>query len=95
MIDERTSLERLQDANRELTSAQTLFQKLNHQLKRFDSDHVGTLTAEEAAERESLLALQQEALSDLKDKEAIQRFAHHEIYAQSKGWGRGVELWRK
>jgi hypothetical protein len=87
-IDERTSVERLADASRELTSAQTLFQKLNHQLKKFDSDHPCALTAEEAAERESLLALQQEALNDLKDKEAVQRFAHHEIYAMSQGWGR-------
>jgi hypothetical protein len=87
-IDERTSLERLQDASRELTSAQTIFQKLNHELKRFDADHPCTLTAGQAAERESLLALQQEALNDLKDKEAVQKFAHHEIYAMSQGWGR-------
>ena len=90
MIDERTSQERLSDASRELTAAQTLFQKLNHELKRFDSDHPGTLTAEEAAERESLLALQREALNDLKEKEAIAKFAHHEIYAMGQGWGRST-----
>jgi hypothetical protein len=88
VIDEPNSQERLADASRELTTAQTLFQRLNHELKRFDSDHSGELTNEEAAERESLLALRQEALSDLKDKEAVQRFAHHESYAMSQGWGR-------
>jgi hypothetical protein len=92
-IDERTSLERLQDASRELTAAQTLFQKLNHQLKQFDSDHPGTLTAGEAAERESLLALQQEALNDLKDREACHKFCHHEVYAQTQSWGRSTGKW--
>jgi hypothetical protein len=88
MIDERTSLERLADASRELTAAQTLFQKINRRLKQFHADHPGTWTAEEAAERESLLALQREAKTDLEEKEAIQKFAHHEIYAMSQGWGR-------
>jgi hypothetical protein len=92
-IDERTSLERFADATKELTSAQTLFQKLNHELKRFDAEHAGSLTAEQAAERESLLALQQEALADLEEKEAVQRFANHEIFAQKQDWGRSSGKW--
>lgn len=94
-MDERTSLERFADTTEELISAQTLFQKFNHELKRFDGEHAGALTAEEAAERESLLALQQEAQANLEEKEAIQKFAHHEVYAQNQRWGRGSEAWRR
>jgi hypothetical protein len=92
-IDERSSLERYEDATNDLVSAQTLFQKLNHELKRFEADHGGTLTAEQAAERESLLGLQQEALANLEEKVAIQKFAHHEIFAQQQGWGRSSGKW--
>jgi|SRR5277367_1376063 len=92
-IDERSSLERYQDSTKDLVSAQTLFQKLNHELKRFDAEHAGSLTAEQAVERESLLALQQEALADLEEKEAVQRFANHEIFAQKQDWGRSSGKW--
>jgi hypothetical protein len=92
-IDERSSLERYQDSTKDLVSAQTLFQKLNRELNRFDAEHRGSLTAEQAAERESLLALQQEALADLKEKEAVQRFANHEIFAQKQAWGRSSGKW--
>jgi hypothetical protein len=92
-IDERTSIERLADASRELTSAQNTFQTFNHQLKQFDVEHSGSLTTEEATERESLLTLQQEALADLKEKEEIQKFAHHEVYAQAQSWGRSTGKW--
>jgi hypothetical protein len=92
-IDERSSLERYQDSTKDLVSAQTLFQKLNHELKRFDVEHTGALTAEQAAERESLLASQQEALANLREKEAMQKFAHHEVYAQTQNWGRSKGKW--
>ena len=93
MIDERTGQDGLEDATRDLTAAQTLFQNFNRQLKRFESDHPGALTAEKAAELESLSVLQQQALADLKEKEEIQKFAHHEVYAQQQRWGRSPGKW--
>jgi hypothetical protein len=40
-----------------------------------------------------LLALQREAKTDLEEKEAIQKFAHHEIFAQQQQWGRSPGKW--
>lgn len=92
-IDDRTSAQRYADATKQLTAAQTLFQNMNRQLKQFDADHPGALTAEQATERKSLLVLKQEALASLEETEAIQKFAHHEIYAQQQSWGRSSGKW--
>ncbi len=53
-------------------------------------------TAELGLERsESLQILYEQALENLREKEEIQKFMHHELFAMNQQWGRGPEPWRR
>ena len=91
---EQTPQAKLKAVTAEMINAQTLFQSFNHKLKQFDFEHP-ILDAELEQERESLRILYQQALENLREKEEIQKFMHHELFAMNQQWGRGPEPWRR
>ena len=93
-IGEQTPQERFAAADSELTSARIAYFEAKRALKRFDMENP-ILDAELTEEREYLQTAQSQAMEIIKEKEQVQRFMHHELYAMQQKWGRGNEFYRK
>jgi hypothetical protein len=84
--------EKLADADREQKAAQAAFQSASDRLQQFDREHA-TLDAKLREDRSRLELAQARALEELREKQQILTFMHHEIYAMDQGWGRSSAKW--
>jgi len=88
----QTQQEKYAAANDELVHAQFAFRLANQNLKRFDAENpVQTLAV--LKRRGGLQILYEQALANLREKEQVQRFMHHELFAMDQGWGRSPGKW--
>jgi hypothetical protein len=91
---DHTAQEEFAAASDELVSAQVAFQRANRALKQFDRENP-VRDADVLERSESLQILYEQALENLREKEEIQKFMHHELFAMNQQWGRGPEPWRR
>jgi hypothetical protein len=86
--------EKLADATRQQQAAQATYQSATNALAQFDKRHA-ILNAELTDKRRALKLAQAQALKVLHEAQEVLTFMDHEIYAMSKQWGRGHDIYRK